>query len=236
MITRRVPRLRYPAKDSGTVKADTGTEPDHGGNNGGVDAGGGTATGGRTMLVKVPCAEPHSRFTALFERFAVEVMGACRTLTEAAQLLRISWDRAQRIIERAVARGLARRQEVVIPHIGIDGKSFGKEHDYITVVLDPARECMHDLGPGRTAEATAGLPERCLPDPEIRLRVSAAIMDMSAASAASAASVRQTLPSAAIVYDRLHVSKLLSTAVDRVWRAEHKRLSARRDSTLENIT
>ncbi|RYD27779.1 MAG: ISL3 family transposase, partial [Verrucomicrobiaceae bacterium] len=216
---------------AGTVKADRETGPDHEGDDDDDDDGGGTAAGGRTMLVKVPWAEPHSRFTALFESFAVEVMGACRTLTEAARLLKISWDQAQRIMERAVARGLARRQEVVIPHIGIDEKSFGKGHDYATVVLDPARECVHDLGPGRTAEATVRLLERCLPDPEIRLQVSAAVMDMSAAFAAA---VRQTLPSAVIVYDRFHVSKLLNTAVDQVRRAEHRRLSAQGDSTLKN--
>jgi transposase len=235
VITGRVPRVRYPAKDADAVKADRETGPDHEGgdddDDDDDDDGGGAAAGGRTMLVKVPWAEPHSRFTALFERFAVEVMGACRTLTEAARLLRISWDQARRIMERAVARGLARRQEVVIPHIGIDGKSFGKGHDYATVVLDPARECVHDLGPGRTAEATVGLLERCLPDPEIRPQVSAAVMDMSAAFAAA---VRHTLPSAVIVYDRFHASKLLNTAVDQVRRAEHKRPGAQGDSTLKN--
>jgi hypothetical protein len=56
----------------------------------------------------------------LLERFAVQVMEACRTLTEGARLLRITWDQAQRIKERAVRRGLARCQKAVIPHIGID--------------------------------------------------------------------------------------------------------------------
>ena len=241
VITGRVPRVRYPAKDSGTGKTAKGAEPDNDGGGGDKDndndddddddGGGGTTAGGRTMLVRVPWAEPHSRFTALFESFAVEVMGACRTVTEAARLLRVSWDQAQRIMERAVARGLARRQEAVIPHIGIDEKSFGKGQDYATVVLDPARECVHDLGPGRTTEATVDLLERCLPDPELRLQVSAAVMDMSAAFAAA---VKLTLPSAVIVYDRFHVSKLLNTAVDQVRRAEHKRLSAQGDNTLKN--
>ncbi|MBE7538358.1 MAG: transposase family protein [Opitutaceae bacterium] len=59
--------------------------------------------------VTVPWAEPGSRFTFHFEAFAVAVIAACRSLTQAADLLRLHWDSVQRLIERAVERGLARR-------------------------------------------------------------------------------------------------------------------------------
>ncbi|MBM4022592.1 MAG: hypothetical protein FJ284_10220 [Planctomycetes bacterium] len=77
-----------------------------------------------------PWAGKHSRFALFFEAFAIEVLQACRTVKAAASLLGLSWDSAQRIMDRAVERGLERREATPIPHVGIDEKSFGKEHDY----------------------------------------------------------------------------------------------------------
>src|SRR3990170_4495685 len=53
--------------------------------------------------VAVPWAEPGSRFSLRFEAFAVQVIAACRSLTQAAELLRLHWDAVQRLIERAAA-------------------------------------------------------------------------------------------------------------------------------------
>src|SRR5680860_1127241 len=52
--------------------------------------------------VRVPWAEPHSRFTLLFERLAIDVLGAC-DVAAAAGLLRLSWDEAWHLMDRAVA-------------------------------------------------------------------------------------------------------------------------------------
>ena len=85
-----------------------------------------------------PWSGKHSRFTLFFEAFAIEVLQACRTVKAAAALLGISWDAAQTIMDRAVERGLERREANPIPHVGIDEKSFGRGHDYITVLTDIA--------------------------------------------------------------------------------------------------
>jgi len=54
--------------------------------------------------VRVPWAEKDSRFTLHFEALAVEMIGACRSLTQAADLLQLDWDGVQRIVDRAVVR------------------------------------------------------------------------------------------------------------------------------------
>ena len=59
--------------------------------------------------IKVPWAEKHSRFTLLFEAFAIEVLRAARSIDAAALLLSIDWSTAQNIMKRAVERGLERR-------------------------------------------------------------------------------------------------------------------------------
>ena len=53
------------------------------------------------VQVTVPWAEPRSRFTLLFERFAIDVLRQC-DVSGATRILRISWDEAWRLMERAV--------------------------------------------------------------------------------------------------------------------------------------
>lgn len=56
--------------------------------------------------IAVPWAGKHARFTLLFEAFAVEVLTACTTVQQAAQLLSLHWETTHAIMQRAVARGL----------------------------------------------------------------------------------------------------------------------------------
>jgi transposase len=74
--------------------------------------------------VAVPWAEPHSRFTMLFEPFAIENLQMTQTVTGTMTILRLQWDATWHIIERAVARGKARKEPSLLPRIGIDKKAF----------------------------------------------------------------------------------------------------------------
>ena len=65
---------------------------------------------------RVPWAEPKSRFTLMFERFAIDVLRET-DVQGATELLRISWDQAHHIMQRVVERGLARRAE---PERGVE--------------------------------------------------------------------------------------------------------------------
>ena len=79
------------------------------------------------VQVKVPWAEPHGRFTLLMERFVIDVLQACQTVKGACSLVGISWDQAWHVLERAVDRGLARKDAGTIARIGIDcGRSVSR--------------------------------------------------------------------------------------------------------------
>src|SRR5512136_2123995 len=80
-------------------------------------------------------AEPSSRFTALFEALAIEWLKAA-SQKAVAGLLDLSWDEIHGVMERAVARGLARRQAEKLTHVGVDEKAFRKGHQYFTIVND----------------------------------------------------------------------------------------------------
>jgi transposase len=74
--------------------------------------------GART--IDIPWAEANSRWTLLYEAFALLVLTQVSALTKAAALLHISWDEAYAIRARAVRRGLNRRKLEEIEYIGMD--------------------------------------------------------------------------------------------------------------------
>ena len=181
-----------------------------------------------TKMVRVPWAEPGSRWTLAFEAFAIQVLLACGSTNEAAEWLRLDWRAVDRIMARAVERGLARRELEEMPYLGIDEKSFRKGHRYGSLLNDLEKGRVLEVVEHRTT-AAAVMALETLP-PNVLGAVQAVAMDMSAAYAGA---VRKTCPQAEIVYDKFHVSALLGQAVDEVRREEHARLLARSDTTLK---
>jgi transposase len=182
--------------------------------------------GVKTM--SVPWAAPQGRFTLLFERFAVEVLLASASVSQACELLGISWDTAQEIMRRAVQRGLERRQLDDLKHLGMDEKSFKRGQSYITLLTDLDQSRVLDVMEERTAEAAGQLWETL--SPEQKQAVEAVAVDMWEPFIQT---IRQQVPQADIVHDKFHVSKYLGEAVDKVRRQEHKELMAQGDETLK---
>jgi len=179
--------------------------------------------------VAVPWAEKHSRFTLMFEAFAIAVLEASRSLEAGRQLLGLSWDGANTIIKRAVERGMAQRDISEVTRVGIDEKSFLRGHNYITLLNDLDEGRVLDVVPERTEKACRELIVKALPTDESRSRIEAVAIDMWPAFRNA---VTGLLEEAEIVYDRFHVSKYLGEAVDQVRRQEHKELMAQGDQTL----
>ena len=85
--------------------------------------------------VRLPWAEAGSRFTHLFEVLAIDVLRAAN-VKRAAQILRITWDEAWRLMERAVMRGRTAKEAALPRHLGVDEKAIAKGHRYMTLVCD----------------------------------------------------------------------------------------------------
>lgn len=79
----------------------------------------------------IPWAEPLGRFTALFGPpfgrcpLAIDWLKSASRKAVAARL-RLSWDEVDGIMQRAVRRGLKRREAEEIAYLGVDEKSFKK--------------------------------------------------------------------------------------------------------------
>ncbi len=65
--------------------------------------------------VSIAWVGKNSRFTLLFEAFAIRVLKAARGVEEARKLLSLNWHQVDAIKARAVERGLAHRAESEIP-------------------------------------------------------------------------------------------------------------------------
>ena len=182
--------------------------------------------GVKTM--EVPWAAPQGRFTVLFERFAVEVLLASATISQACDLLGLSWDTAQEIMRRAVERGLERRQLEALKHLGMDEKSFKRGQSYVTLLTDLDQSRVLDVVEERTTEAADQLWETL--SPEQKQTVEAVAVDMWEPFIRT---IEKQVPNADIVHDKFHVSKYLGEAVDKVRRQEHKELMAQGDETLK---
>ncbi|MDB6035164.1 MAG: transposase family protein [Verrucomicrobiales bacterium] len=178
--------------------------------------------------MSVPWAAPSGCFTLLFERFAIEVLLACASVSQACELLKIGWDAAHEIMKRSVERGLSRRQLEGLKHLGMDEKSFGRGHSYISLLTDLEGARVLDVVEERTKEAATQLWGTL--SPEQKGEVQAVAMDMWEPFMQSA---HDAVPRADVVHDKFHVSKYLNEAVDKVRRQEHKELLAEGDETLK---
>lgn len=171
--------------------------------------------------IRLPWAEPHSRFTMMFERLAIDVLLET-SITAAGRILRLSWDEACHVMERAVARGKLRKKRKPLRYVGVDEKATRKGHRYMTLVCDLEAATVEYIADGRKKASLDGFFAAL--DPEQREGIEAVAMDMWDPYARS---VKESLPEGAskIVFDRFHIMMNMNDAVDRVRRKEHRLLS-----------
>lgn len=179
-------------------------------------------------VVRLPWAEPGSRFTALFEALAINWLLA----TSKAGMLRVmnlSWDEAHLIQQRAVERGMARRKADPIANIGADEKAYKKRHKYLTLVNDLDWPRVLFVADGRSKASIDGFwPTLTEEQIEAIRSVSIDMWDPFFES------TLRNLPEAAgkIVFDKFHIAKHLCEAVDKVRRKENKELQRQEDTRL----
>lgn len=178
--------------------------------------------------VRVPWAEPRSRFTLLFEGFAIEVLRETDILG-AARILGITWDEAHGIMGRAVERGLSRREHKVPEYMGLDEKALAKGQRYATISCDLQDGHVIDVAPERTGESVV----RCLARFSLDdlASIKGVAMDMWQPFIRM---VSLLLPEAEtkIVFDRYHIVAHMNDAVDQVRRRENRELRALGDDRL----
>ena len=183
---------------------------------------------GKIEEVAVPWADRYQRYTKLMEQAVIMWLQACGNVDKVAATMRLDWQTVNRIMERAVERGLLRRTNEPISKVGVDEKSFRKGHVYASILNDLDNNRVWDLVEGRTKQNAKELFETL--SEEQRAGVEAVAMDMWAAFENAAT---ELMPHADIVHDKFHVSAHLNKAVDEVRKEEHRELMSKGDETLK---
>lgn len=172
------------------------------------------------VTVSVPWAEPNSGFTSLFEALVIDWLKEASILA-VSRLMGLSWNAIDGIMQRAVRRGLSRREDVCVAHLGVDETSFRKGHDYVTIVSDQTAGTVLHVGEDRKKAGLKAWYDSL--SEEQREAIESVSMDMWPAFINA---TLEGVPGAEekIAFDKFHVAKYLGEAVDKVRRQEHKAL------------
>ena len=180
------------------------------------------------LTVSIPWAEPNSRFSMSFEARAILALKATKTVEGARTIMQISWDEARGIMERAVERGFMRREEAEMPNIAVDEKSYRKDRQFVTLLMDLDRGCIHGTAPGNSKASLTTLLKELTPLE--KQSIEAIAMDMHEPYRAAVESFF-LVPRPAIVHDRFHIVSAMNKALGDVRKEEARELAdeGRRD-------
>jgi transposase len=167
---------------------------------------------------QVPWGEHDSRFTTDFEELTA-YLASSTDKTAVSKLMGISWSTVGAIVERVVERRLAPDRLDDLTRIGIDEFSYRRRHRYLTIVVDHVKRRVVWAAPGRSADTLRGFfdhlgPERCA-------GIELATIDMAGGYIAA---IQERLTNTEIVFDRFHVQRLASDAIDAVRREQLREL------------
>ena len=181
------------------------------------------------VTISVPWAESGSGFTAMFEALVIDWLKEASTLA-VSRLMDLSWNAIDGIMQRAVTRGLSRREALSMTQIGVDETAFKKRHDYVTIVSDQKAGTVLYVGSDRTKKTLKGWYSSL--NSEQRNAIESISMDMWPAFIHA---TLESVPDAQnkIAFDKFHVAKYLGEAVDKVRRQEHKALMAEGENDLK---
>lgn len=156
------------------------------------------------------------------KRFAYFVGRKCRisSIKDAARELRLNWKTVKSLEKQYMQEQLRRSSQARPKVIGIDEIAARKGHEYRIIVSDLEKRMPIWFGGQDRSEDSMDEFYRYLgikSSKQIRL----AVMDMRKAFEQSA---KKNIPQAAILYDKFHIMRHLSEALDKIRKQEYARL------------
>jgi transposase len=168
--------------------------------------------------VAVPWARPDSGFTLLFEALIMAMVQAMPVAVVARMVN--EWDtRLWRVMHHYVDEARERADHSDVTRVAFDETAARRGHNYVTLFVDLLRRRVLFVADGKdaaTVEAFATDLAAHGGDPAAIAEVG---IDMSKAFIAGTA---ESLPNAAITFDKFHLVKLINEAVEEVRRTEQK--------------
>jgi transposase len=198
--------------------------------------------------INVPWARPDSGFTLLFEAMVMTLVSAM-PVAAVARMVGEHDTRLWRVVHHYVDEGRARTDASQVSRVAIDETAARRGHDYITLFVDIDQARVLFATEGKDAATVAAFADDLAVHGGDPKAIEEVCIDMSPAFIKG---VAESLPEAAVTFDKFHAVKIINDAVDQVRRAEQKQqdvlrgtryiwlrnpdtLSERQRTTLENL-
>lgn len=168
--------------------------------------------------VSVPWARAGGGFTLLFEALIMALVSAM-PVNAVARLVGEHDTRLWRVIHHYVERARAHTDLSAVTRVAIDETAARRGHNYITLFVDIDQARVVFATEGKDAATVAAFADDLAAhggDPDA---VAEVCIDMSPGFIKGTA---DSLPNAAVTFDKFHAVKIVNDAVDQVRRAERK--------------
>ena len=171
---------------------------------------------GKRAWMKLPFAMGKYPLTKSFVNYIISLIGIS-TLLHVARLAGLQWKTLKNLDKENLKRRPKQFSFKKLEYLSIDEIAIRKGHHYMTIISD--------IATGQIIFAVEGRKEEVLVTFLKKLKyrakkLKAIAMDMSAGYAGA---VKKYLPHISIVFDRFHVTKVLTQALDEVRKEEWKR-------------
>jgi transposase len=168
--------------------------------------------------VRVPWARAGSGFTLLFEALLMAMVPAMPVNAVARQVGEHD-TRLWRVLHHYVEQARANADASEVTRVAIDETAARRGHDYITLFVDIDQARVVFATDGKDAGTIAAFADDLTAHGGNPDAVSEVCIDMSPAFIKGTA---ESLPKAAVTFDKFHAVKIINEAVDQVRRAEQK--------------
>ena len=171
-----------------------------------------------TKQVNAPFERKNSRFTLLFEGYAMLIL-ADAPIAKAAEWLRCDEKSLTKILRYWVNKAVDGMDLSEIAQLSIDETSFKRGHKYVTLVIDAVRRRVIDVEEGRGKETVELFAEKLSTKGGCPENVTTVTSDMSKTYLPA---IEENFPNAENIIDKFHVKKVLIDALDEVRKSEQK--------------
>ena len=180
---------------------------------------------GIVRQAKISFADERRSYTKAFERYALE-LSKYMTISDVATHLDVSWDLIKDIQKRFLKKHFAKPKLNKLRLLAIDEISIGRNHRYLTVVLDIRSGAVVFVGDGKGSDALNPFWRRLR---RYKSNIKAVAIDMSPAYIRA---VEENLPDAVIVFDHFHIIKMFNDKLSDLRRELYREA---RDETRQQV-
>jgi len=172
----------------------------------------------KTKVTDAPWARKSSRFTMLFEGYAMLIL-ADMPILKASKLLRCNEKSLVRIMRHWVNRAVDEDDLSTVTALSVDETSFKRGQSYVTVIVDANARRVVDVEQGRSEQTVIDFSYKLIEKGGDCEKVKFATSDMSKAYMNG---IAECFPYAKLTIDKFHVKKLMLEALDEVRKTEQR--------------